>query len=249
MATDLAIHTIVRYEPTLRLIRELSSGELLEVGSAHVGLRGYGLADPGWQVTVVDKGFDNYGQAPEGSGPEASDLVVGDARELPFGDRAFDVTVALDLLEHIAPQDRAQVLGELGRVTRERLVVGCPTGSVALDSDRRLSSSFARRGRPEPGWLSEHLEAGLPEPEELRKGLERFGAVRLFGNENIAAHERLMWLHTRLGWSWPVRAAVRLLRAACARRSRLAARTLWLLRGRDRPPVYRTIAVVDITDD
>jgi hypothetical protein len=245
-ASQIAIHGLMRYEPALRLIRELpGGGELLEVGSASSGVRGYGLTEPDWRVTVLDQSFDNYGQA-SGEGPEASSLVVGDARALPFEDRSFDVTIALDLMEHIEPPDRASVLAELVRVTRRRLIVGCPAGADALDADRRLAAGFARRGRTAPPWLAEHLQNGLPEPAELESALQRAGRVRLLGNENARAHERLMRMHFALGWLWPFRAAVSALRFGCARGSRAAGRLLWLARGRDRPPVYRTIAVVDV---
>jgi len=243
---DIAIHALLRYEPTLRLIRAVGGGgELLEVGSASSGVRGYGLTEPGWRVTVIDQSFDNYGQA-SGAGPDASTLVVGDARALPFGDRSFDVTVALDLLEHIAPDDRGAVLGELVRVTGRRLIVGCPAGAEALEADRRLAARLSRRGREAPAWLGEHLDNGLPEPSELEAALAPAGRLRLIGNESARAHERVMRAHFALGWTWPFRAAVAALRAGCARGSRLAARVLWLARGRDRPPVYRTIAVLDV---
>jgi hypothetical protein len=242
---DIAIHGLVRYEPALRLVRELPGGELLEVGSASSGVRGYGLTEPEWSVTVLDQSFDNYGQA-SGEGPRGSRLVVGDARALPFEDDSFDLTLALDLMEHIAPADRSKVLAELLRVTRKRVIVGCPAGQAALDSDRRLAARFERRGRRPPEWLHEHLENGLPEPGELERGLGGRGSVRLLPNESVGAHERLMRVHFSLGALWPVRAAVAGLRAGCARGAGWSSWLLWVVRGRDRSPSYRTIAVVDV---
>lgn len=243
--TDIAIHGLTRYEPALRLVRELPGGELLEVGSASSGVRGYGLEEPEWSVTVLDQSFDNYGAA-SGEGPRGSRLVVGDARALPFEDRSFDVTLALDLMEHIPPADRPTVLAELARVTRGRVIVGCPAGPAALEADRRLAERFERRGRSGPAWLAEHLENGLPDPAELESALSAAGRVRLVPNESADAHERLMRIHFSVGGLWPVRAAVAALRAGCARGSRLASWVLWLVRGRDRTPAYRTIAVVDV---
>lgn len=254
--SGLALHGVVRYEPVLRLIRKLNGGELLEVGSADSGLVGYGFTESSWSLTVLDKSFDNYGQA---SGRQdlfgGARRVVGDARALPFESRSFDVTVALDLLEHVAPSDRSCVLNELARVTKRRLIVGCPTGPLALSADRRLLKVYADNARPVPGWLPEHLEYGLPDEGDLRSVLEPFGTVETLPNEHLAAHERIMRIHIRFGGSALLEGLVRVL--ATAMRARLTsrpllgnvvARALLLLRGFDRPPTYRTIVVLDKED-
>jgi SAM-dependent methyltransferase len=246
--TNLTIHGLVRYEPTLALIRELGGGTVLEVGSANVGVRGYGLTEPIWSLTVLDRSFDNYGQA-DGRPPEGCRFVLGDAREMPFADREFDVVVALDLLEHVPPVDRARVLAELGRVASRRVIVGCPAGAPALEVDRRLPALYRRFNLPVPEWLHEHFDNGFPEPGELSDGLERFGRVRLLGNESARAHLLLMHLHVGLHWLPPFQLFVRVLggtlRPGAGGRG-LASWVLWRLRGRDRQPNYRTIAVTDV---
>jgi SAM-dependent methyltransferase len=245
---ELAIHALPRYEPVVRLVRELGGGTLLEVGSANVGIRGYGLTEPEWRITALDRSFDNYGQA-QGAPPPGCEFVVGDARQMPFADRSFDVVVALDLLEHLPPADRPPVLAEIGRVARSRAIVGCPAGAPALAADRRLPALYRRFRQPVPRWLEEHLEHGLPEPRELERDLAQFGRVRLLGNENVYAHLSVMALHVALHWTWPLRALVRALAAGVrldGRGRRLAMHALWLLRGLDRPPAYRTIAVLDV---
>jgi SAM-dependent methyltransferase len=250
-AIDLTLHGLVRYEPTLALIRELGRGTVLEVGSANVGIRGYGLTEPDWQLTVLDRSFDNYGQA-GGKPPPGCDFVVGDARELPFADRLFDVVVALDLLEHLPPGDRAQVLAELGRVASRRVIVGCPVGNPALEIDRRLPPLYRRFRLPVPAWLDEHFEYGFPERGELHDGLARFGHVRLLGNESTSAHLLVMRMHVALHWLPPFQLLVRALAAGLRPGGKgrwLSSRVLWRVRGGDRPPTYRTIAVVDIAAD
>lgn len=247
---DLPIHGLVRYEPTIALIRELGQGTVLEVGSANVGVRGYGLVEPAWEVTALDQSFDNYGQAAEGQAPSGAKLVIGDAREMPFADGEFDVVVALDLLEHVPPADRPRVLGELGRVASRRVIAGCPAGAPALETDRRLPALYRRFRHPVPGWLDEHFENGFPEPAELTEGLAPFGRVRLLGNESVGAHLFVMRLHVALHWLPPFQWLVRVLGGTLwpGRRGRpLAARVLRALRGWDRPPTYRTLAVADVT--
>ncbi|MGI8804875.1 MAG: hypothetical protein ACR2IN_04185 [Thermoleophilaceae bacterium] len=107
---------------------------------------------------------------------------------------------------------------------------------------------------PSDRWRSfstEHLEHGFPEPAEIEAALRPHGRVRLLGNESLAAHE---WIVRAEAWR-PGREAARLVRAALAGsarergrpRARRAARAvLSLVRGGDRPPTYRTIAVLDV---
>ena len=65
--------------------------------------------------------------------------MLGDVRCLPFSDRAFEVVVAVDLLEHVAAEDRPQAVREICRVARSRAVIACPAGEPALAADRGLA--------------------------------------------------------------------------------------------------------------
>jgi hypothetical protein len=97
----------------LELVRELGSGELLDVGSGGLGLAD--MLDSRWKVTALDTAFDDYGAWRRGRAPQTrATRVLGDVRRLPFPDDSFDVVVALDLLEHLAPTDRPIALSELG---------------------------------------------------------------------------------------------------------------------------------------
>jgi SAM-dependent methyltransferase len=239
------LNQLVRYAPVVELIRELPIGTLLDVGSGSTGIAPW--LDDHWRITAVDADFTDYGSA---AGPPADGVsrLVGDARRLPFEDGAFDVVLALDLVEHIAPPDRASVLREVARVARRRAIVGCPAGSAALEADRRLFEQYRRRGERPPGWIDEHLEHGFPEPAELQDGLAGEGSVRLIGNESVRAHSLVMRAEAG-GWSahgangvdrvlrWAVRRDGRVGRAGDA--------IVSLVRGRDRGSTYRTIAVLD----
>jgi hypothetical protein len=189
-------------------------------------------------VTAVDLTFERA---------VAGERVTADARALPFPDRSFDVVVALDMLEHVPRSDRSAVLDELARVSRRRLIVGCPTGPRALECDRALARMLDRRAETYAGsWLEEHLEHGFPSEDELDSALRPHGTVRLLPNENVRAHELLMRAEmTRR----PRRLADFLARALepGVRLPRPGWRrlTIALLRGLDRGTAYRTIAVVD----
>jgi len=59
-----------------------------------------------------------------------SPVVQTDVRALPYADDAFDVVVALDVIEHFEKPDALRVLREMERVAREVVVVVTPSGFV-----------------------------------------------------------------------------------------------------------------------
>jgi SAM-dependent methyltransferase len=240
------LHQLARFASVAPLIDELGGGEVLDVGSGSEGVAGW--IGPRWTVTAVDRSFEDAGAMP-GPGRAAARTVVGDARRLPFPDQAFDVVLALDVLEHIEPDDRRRVLDELMRTARRRLIVACPTGPAALAADRRLAADLRRRGVSPPLWLVEHERHGFPEAEEIRDRLASGGRVRMIGNENIGWHEWLFSFEFRRPGFHVSRVASTILAAGLTSRrwvrklSRLALR---IVQGPVRPPTYRTIAVLDL---
>jgi SAM-dependent methyltransferase len=69
-------------------------------------------------------------------------LAVASAEELPFADDTFDTVVCHRLLHHVQdPEERARMLGELGRVARESVVLSFN------DATTRKARSQERRGR------------------------------------------------------------------------------------------------------
>ncbi|MCA1648269.1 MAG: class I SAM-dependent methyltransferase, partial [Chloroflexi bacterium] len=145
------INHLVRFEPVLEFVSGAGHGgcTLLDVGS---GSRGIASLLPAWRTTALDASFDDYGAGRRLS-TSTPNQVVGDVRALPFADRAFDVVVAVDLLEHLPPCDRGQAVAEICRVASACAVIACPAGGEALDADRRLARRLRARGQAVPGWL------------------------------------------------------------------------------------------------
>jgi Methyltransferase domain len=243
------VNHLVRFEPVLELIADTgrAGGRLLDVGSGSQGIAE--LLAPGWRVTACDADFEDYGAAARPSASTA-ERVLGDVRALPFADRSFDVAVAVDLLEHICPEDRSKAISEICRVARVRAVIACPVGGHALAADRDLALRLQAQGRAVPGWLWEHLENGFPEIEELSYAVESFGSVRVRDNESVSAHVRLVAAELSPFPAVALRVAAQplayLLASRRRRGRRLAARILRWIRGNDRPPNYRAVVVVDI---
>lgn len=243
------LNHLVRFEPVLEIVAGTgcAGGALLDVGSGSRGIAS--LLPAGWRTTAVDASFDDYGASRRMSASRP-DRVVGDVRALPFADGAFDIVVAVDLLEHVPPGDRALAVAEICRVAATCAVIACPAGGEALAADRRVADQLRARGRAVPGWLEEHLENGFPEPVQLAAAAAPFGRVRLLANENVEAHERLVLAELSLLSGAVLRIACRPIEYLLSSRRegarKLAALILRRLRGADRSPAYRTMVAVEI---
>jgi SAM-dependent methyltransferase len=88
------------------------------------------LAARGFQVTGMDISVPNIERANmEAAAQGLADKVTflqGDAEQLPFPDKSFDVVVSSHVLEHVPNFDKG--FAELCRVARRRVVVALPTG-------------------------------------------------------------------------------------------------------------------------
>ena len=240
------LHQIVRFSSVVPLIEELGPTEVLDVGSGSAGVAGW--LRPAWRVTAVDRSFDQA-VAPPAPYREGARLVPGDARKLPFEDGAFDVAVALDVLEHIPPADRDRVIAELVRVARRRVIVAGPAGPAAQASDNRLADGLRARGLDPPGWLAEHERHGLPAPGDVTDRLRPHGRLRVSGDENLRWHGWLMRFEARRPGFHASRAAAGLIAAGLAAggpRGALSRASLRAVRGPGRGPHYRTVAVLDL---
>ena len=86
--------------------------------------------------------------------------VPGDGLALPFPDGSFEMTVSLDVLEHIPPESRLRFLEELDRVSSKWVLLAAPFSS---DHVKKAESALVK----DLGlhFLDEHSELGLPEEE------------------------------------------------------------------------------------
>jgi ubiquinone/menaquinone biosynthesis C-methylase UbiE len=240
---------VVRYVSILGPVEELGGGALLDVGGGDDGIAGW-LSDA-WAVTAVDVSFAPAGALRGPRGGRAR-LVRGDAHRLPFDDGAFDAVLALDVLEHIPRADREQVVEELVRTARRRVIIGGPTGAAAMEADLRLAAGLRRRGVDLPPWLTEHEQHGMPDIELVARWLGRHGTVRRAGCIRARRHERMKSIEFRRPGYHASRALAPPLAAAVTSEHRVTAlagrAVLRALRGGTRGPAYRTIAILDVFD-
>lgn len=134
-------------------IREPS---ILEVGSGSKGITPY----IPYEITGMDIAF---------RGPIAKKLkpVVQSSTTLPFPDRSFDYLVSVDMLEHVPPARRFEVITEMLRVADKRIFIAVPCGKGAEIQDKVLDDLYVRCKGERLDFLREHVEHGLPSKGEM----------------------------------------------------------------------------------
>jgi len=103
-------------------------------------------------------------------------FIQSDALQLPFPDKAFDVAVSLDVLEHIPPRQRSRFLAEQARVAGDLLIVGAPFQAAEVELAERIAwEQIKTRYGIEHQFLTEHQRYGLPDLTGTVRWLERQG--------------------------------------------------------------------------
>jgi SAM-dependent methyltransferase len=109
------------------LLRRLLPGEgldVLDVGGA-TGVHASWLASDGHKVTLVDPVPSQVAVA---AGLPGVDAIVGDARDLPCGDAAFDAVLLMGPLYHLTDREhRVQAIAEARRCARPGATVAAVT--------------------------------------------------------------------------------------------------------------------------
>lgn len=185
---DQSTEVALRYLPVARLLKDAGVGTVLEIGSGDLGITPY---QHDMRVTGLDTAFDNPN--------ERMQQVTGSALKLPFDERGFDAVIAVDFLEHIAPDDRETAVLEMLRVAYRLVVIAVPSGEGAARQDEELAERFLRVRGEEYPFFADHIAHGLPEAagldEVVSKALRatgRNGDIIISRNTNLRLRRRLM---------------------------------------------------------
>lgn len=176
------LNRAARFFPILRELKSLlpAGGALLEVGSGSLGLGEFWVGPfVGCDVAFSSRPVKNM-RAVRCSG-----------HELPFKDRAFDAVVVSDVMEHVPPRQRKEVVAEVLRVARKVVVFGYPCGPAAFQLDQKLYRDYQSRNLPPPVWLEEHMLHPFPD-EELLVELPAAWKGKVIPNESLPFHYWMM---------------------------------------------------------
>lgn len=152
------IDKILRYATVDSILRAQPRASILEIGA---GPHGLGCCLP-YRFVGVDI---LYPSPPV----DTQTAIKASAWNLPFHDRTFDVVLAIEVLEHIAPEMRAGIIPELCRVSRGIIFLSHPYGRLARLGDRLLwllCGVTRWIGKDRPDWLLEHLRNPYPDPKD-----------------------------------------------------------------------------------
>lgn len=120
-------HT-VRSDQQVRMVKNLSMGctSVLDVGCGPCSL--IAKIKP-WAYSVGVEGDSSRAAAADDNHTH-SEIIVGDVNKLPelFGKDSFDLVVAMDLIEHLPKADGKELIKNMERIARKRLLITTPNG-------------------------------------------------------------------------------------------------------------------------
>lgn len=159
---DKIFHQIVRYTYAQQAVESLRTKEkhrILEVGAgAHGNLAEY---LPNDEITFLDVNLPEEVLAD----PR---FVIGDATNLFYEDGYFDFIIALDVIEHITVDKRADFIKNLNRVAKIGVILSAPHYcEKAPFEDELLKSFYILCEATPPIWIDEHIDCTLPSKDEI----------------------------------------------------------------------------------
>lgn len=101
--------------------------------------------------------------------------ILASGLALPFDDRAFDLVVSCDTLEHIHPTLRPKFVEELLRVASHYLVLIAPFENGYTRTAERILVQYMTSQGMQSQPLQEHLAHDLPDRDEVRTELAKRG--------------------------------------------------------------------------
>lgn len=181
----------LRYLPIVEDIRK--DGEIdkiLEVGSGGLGIYPYLRK----KIYAADINFDSLRC-------DQVVMIYSKAQSLPFKEKTLDIVVAVDVLEHIPPLYRREVIQELVRVTKKKAYIAFPTGRAAEEHDRKYRQYYLKKRGESFPFFDDHLNYGLPEEAFIESAIIESAAksgrrviISRIRNVNILVRNLLMFL-------------------------------------------------------
>lgn len=110
--------------PILRTARARTPLTLLDVGTGAGDIPEFARRIASRNgVTLLTMGLELTPALAAGSRPRSGDAVAGSALALPFADRSVDIATCSQVLHHFEAAEGAQLIAEMNRVARVRVIV------------------------------------------------------------------------------------------------------------------------------
>ena len=146
-----------RLEIVTDMMQGPDQGKVLDSGCGP-GVMMRNLVDRNWKVVGLDLSFEMVQEGMESIGITASsDFICADARQIPFVDTAFDIVLAMGVLEYV--KDMSGAVSELARVTKKN-------GFVIMTMQNKISpyrlweknvfsrwTRLYRKQKQAPSWI------------------------------------------------------------------------------------------------
>ena len=167
------IDVFERYAYAVNEINKISAENLsiLDVGAGGEGISFFaGLLKPKCSFFLFDLQKDGF------VGSSKNPVIIGDGCKLPFRNKAFDVVVSVDMVEHIPRQIRHNFYPELKRISSKKIIITCPLqNDDGLFQGGKYDKSFQQyteRDRKYPEFnTAQHIAAGHPTVKEINREL------------------------------------------------------------------------------
>lgn len=180
----------LRYLPVVSEIKKakLENVRILEIGSGSLGITPY----LNKQIEGIDIDF---------SGPQTDQLVKinGSAINLQFRKNSYDVTISVDVIEHIPAGLREKAIFDMLKITKKMALIVVPIGEDAENQDKELHLHWKKIFSDKNQFLEEHVQNGLPKTDEILvyidRSLRRLGKsakTRSYPNLNLRIRKFLM---------------------------------------------------------
>lgn len=172
----------LRYLPIVSLIKkDRNINSILDVGSGTLGITPY-LKVP---ITGLDTNFN---------GPKSPFLkqIKGSAYNIPYDKNSYDSVICVDVLEHISPEKRSEVIKELLRVAKKKVFIVCPCDKDSEKEDQVINSYVKKTLGLNDSYLSEHIKLGLPTTNIVKESINSEYKLQIKNLTNIYLHRLLL---------------------------------------------------------
>ena len=178
-----------RYKACSDLLKQAGftpGNTVLDIGSGPECLFGQFMPDAA--MTYVDP------LIPGGSG---QGHITGNVFASELDGRSFDCVTAVDVLEHVPPEQRQVFLERMSSLSKNALVLGFPSSdsSDALETDKAIDDQYRAIYGHDYSWLEEHYRYGLPSLAETVGKLNQLG-----WHCQTVGHGHVPWLRELLGF-------------------------------------------------